>query len=211
MAGSQLGLWLLMIISCRWVYREKRVISNLGLTAGIVQKCKKKAKFMWKYKGVERPHFAISPSADQESVWDYPRPPELVPDNRAVEVRAKDGSLIAQSATSMRVLETASPPTFYLPPAAILVDLPIADGASFCEWKGRATYFSYHGVTLAWRYDHPSERFMEIDGWYSFYASQADCFVNGEQVQAQQGDFYGGWITPEIVGPFKGDPGTLGW
>jgi uncharacterized protein (DUF427 family) len=98
-----------------------------------------------------------------------------------------------------------------LPPAAILVDLPIADGASFCEWKGRATYFSYHGVKLAWRYDHPSERFMEIDGWYSFYASQADCFVNGEQVQAQQGDFYGGWITPEIVGPFKGDPGTLGW
>ena len=166
---------------------------------------------MWKYKGQERPPFAISPAAGQESVWDYPRPPELMADNRTIEVRAKDGALIARSNSSFRVLETASPPTFYLAPESILEPLIAVEGSSFCEWKGRASYFSHRDIRLAWRYDNPSDRFMPIDGWYSFYASLADCFVDGERVGAQDGDFYGGWITPEVVGPFKGDPGTSGW
>lgn len=166
---------------------------------------------MWKYQGNERPPFAIRPGSTQESVWDYPRPPALMADNRTVEVRGKDGTLIARCDSSIRVLETASPPTFYVAPEAILEPLTAIEGLSFCEWKGRASYFSHQNVRLAWRYDNPSDRFMLIDGWYSFYASLADCFVDGEQVQAQDGDFYGGWITPEVVGPFKGDPGTLGW
>ncbi len=166
---------------------------------------------MWKYKGNERPHFAINPGPAQESVWDYPRPPALMADSRTVEVRGKDGTLIARCDSSIRVLETASPPTFYVAPEAILAPLTVVEGSSFCEWKGRASYFSHQNVRLAWRYDNPSDRFMPIDGWYSFYASLADCFVDGEQVLAQDGDFYGGWITSEVVGPFKGDPGTLGW
>ena len=166
---------------------------------------------MWKYQGNTRPDFALSPGPNQESVWDYPRPPALMSDQRLVEVRSKDGILIARSNGSIRVLEMASPPTFYLAPEAILEPLTMLEGSSFCEWKGRASYFAYQNVRLAWRYDNPSERFTGIDGWYSFYASLADCFVDGEKVQAQQGDFYGGWVTPEVVGPFKGDPGTLGW
>ena len=166
---------------------------------------------MWKDQGKERPDCALIPGPDQESVWDYPRPPALMPDNRGVEVRGKEGVLIARSDSSIRVLETASPPTFYLAPEALLEPLTIIEGSSFCEWKGRATYFSYQNVRLAWRYDNPSDRFSRIDGWYSFYASLVDCYVDGIKVAAQQGDFYGGWITPEVVGPFKGDPGTLGW
>lgn len=166
---------------------------------------------MWKYQGNERPNFAIEPKPGEESVWDYPRPPAAVADRRFIEVRGKDGVVLARTEQSIRVLETASPPTFYVPPQALLVELLAVQGSSFCEWKGRASYFSYNGERLAWRYDQPSERFSAIDGWYSFYASVADCFVNGVQVQAQTGDFYGGWITPEVIGPFKGDPGTSGW
>ena len=166
---------------------------------------------MWKYKGTDRPDFAVQPKKGQESVWDYPRPPALQPDSRSVEVVATDGTVIARASASIRVLETASPPTFYLSPESLMVSLDAVPGTSFCEWKGQASYFAYADAKLAWRYDKPSARFAAIDGWYSFYASLADCYVDGEKVQAQQGDFYGGWITPEIVGPFKGDPGTLGW
>lgn len=166
---------------------------------------------MWKYKGTDRPDFAVQPKKGQESVWDYPRPPALLSDSRSVEVVATDGTVIARASASIRVLETASPPTFYLSPESLMVSLDDVPGTSFCEWKGQASYFAYADAKLAWRYDKPSARFAAIDGWYSFYASLADCYVDGEKVQAQQGDFYGGWITPEIVGPFKGDPGTLGW
>ena len=166
---------------------------------------------MWKYKGNQRPEFAIEPKPGQESVWDYPRPPELVSDHRKIEVFSEDDVLIARASSSIRVLETASPPTFYIAPDDLLLDLTSCDGASYCEWKGQASYFSYGNVKIAWRYDGPSESFKQIDGWYSFYASLTRCFVDSERVQAQRGDFYGGWITQEVVGPFKGDPGTLGW
>ena len=166
---------------------------------------------MWKHTGTQRPDFAIEPKLGQELVWDYPRPPALVSDRRKIEVFSEDGSLIARAASSIRVLETASPPTFYIAPDDMLADLIPCDGATYCEWKGQATYFSYRNSKIAWRYDGPTERFKGIDGWYSFYASLTRCFVDGEAVQAQRGDFYGGWITNEVLGPFKCDPGTLGW
>ena len=165
---------------------------------------------MWNHRGQSRPDFASPTAAGQESVWDYPRPPICEPIPRQVTVKLLD-TVIASSKAAIRVLETASPPTFYLSPESLMVSLDDVPGTSFCEWKGQASYFAYADAKLAWRYDKPSARFAAIDGWYSFYASLADCYVDGEKVQAQQGDFYGGWITPEIVGPFKGDPGTLGW
>ena len=166
---------------------------------------------MWKYTGKQRPQFALEPGPNQESVWDYPRPPVLVPDERKVEIYARNGDLLASTTGSMRVLETASPPTFYIPAEDLSQKLTPLEGSSFCEWKGVASYFSYEGVRLAWRYDNPSDRFKAIDGAYSFYASLAECWVDGERVRAQEGDFYGGWITNEIVGPFKGESGTQGW
>ena len=132
---------------------------------------------MWKYKGADRPDFAVQPKAGQESVWDYPRPPVLMPDSRSVEVVAKDGTVIARAKASIRVLETASPPTFYLSPESLLVSLIDVPGASFCEWKGQASYFMPMQISLALRqalravYCH--------NGWYSFYASLADCYPDG--------------------------------
>ena len=166
---------------------------------------------MWKYTGTERPKFAVIPSSDQESVWDYPRPPALVPDSRSVEVRGHDGTLIARTSACIRVLETASPPTFYLPPESILINLTAVAGVSFCEWKGQAEYFAYAGHRLAWRYPRPTQAFAEVAGWYSFYPAECRCVVAGETVRAQAGGFYGGWVTDEIVGPYKGEPGRSGW
>ena len=166
---------------------------------------------MWKYKGSDRPEFAIEPKDNEESVWDYPRPPVLVDDTREVRVYGKDHILLASSIRSIRVLETASPPSFYLHPSDILVELDQDEGHTWCEWKGKASYFVYKGLKVAWRYENPSERFARIDGWYSFYPGKASCFVSGEPVKAQIGQFYGGWITNEIVGPFKGGSGTNAW
>ncbi|MBD23979.1 MAG: hypothetical protein CMG46_03105 [Candidatus Marinimicrobia bacterium] len=166
---------------------------------------------MWVHKGLKRPNFAIVPRQGQESVWDYPRPPAVVADRRKVEIFSKDGRLIGRSERSVRILETASPPTFYIPAEDVFVDLSLCEDSSFCEWKGRASYFLYRGDKLAWRYDEPAEPFKRIEGCYSFYASLANCLVDGEQVRAQEGGFYGGWITNDIVGPFKGDAESMGW
>ena len=85
------------------------------------------------------------------------------------------------------------------------------DGASYCEWKGQAEYFAYAGHRLAWRYPRPTQAFAEVAGWYSFYPAECRCVVAGETVRAQAGGFYGGWVTDEIVGPYKGEPGRSGW
>jgi len=167
--------------------------------------------FGWTFTGSGRPEFALIPKPGQESVWDYPRPPVIVDDARLVEVYAADGTLLAGSRETKRVLETASPPTFYLPPAALVVALDTASGSSFCEWKGQAEYFGYGGQSLAWRYPRPSTRFAAIAGWYAFYPALCHCLVAGETVRAQAGGFYGGWVTDEIVGPYKGEPGSSGW
>lgn len=128
-----------------------------------------------------------------------------------------DGDVIAETRSAVRVLETASPPTFYLPPADVRTELlERAPGASICEWKGSARYWSLvHGETqlpnVAWSYETPLPDFASIRSYLSFYPSKLDCYVAEHRVEPQAGDFYGGWITPEVVGPFKGDPGTGGW
>jgi uncharacterized protein (DUF427 family) len=170
----------------------------------------------WQYRGDTRPAFAPEPGPGQESVWDYPRPPVIVADSRLIQVRL-NGVLVAETRAAKRVLETASPPTFYLPPAAVQHDClrPEAD-TSYCEWKGRARYF---GVCAgggcakhaAWSYPSPHQTFLEIRDYLAFYPDRLECYVDGERVRAQAGGFYGGWITAEIVGPFKGEPGSAGW
>ena len=171
---------------------------------------------MWQYSGNERPPFAESPTAGQESVWDYPRPPALHPDPREIVVRA--GAIkIAESRATYRVLETASPPTFYIPPDDIRMDMLFdGNGTSYCEWKGAARYWSLKLQdrvleNIAWDYDSPNPAFAIIAGYVSFYPGRIECLVDGERVRPQPGGFYGGWLTDDIAGPVKGPPGTSHW
>jgi uncharacterized protein (DUF427 family) len=170
----------------------------------------------WRLRGQARPASAVQPAPGQESVWDYPRPPVIVDDRRLVQVRLHE-VLIAETRAARRVLETASPPTFYLPPESLQCDCLRPDsGSSFCEWKGHASYFSVcvkqQCVThAAWSYPEPFAEFMAIRNYLAFYPDRLDCYIDGKRVRAQAGGFYGGWISDEIVGPFKGEPGTSGW
>jgi len=170
---------------------------------------------MWKYRGQIRPDFAATPEPGQESVWDYPRPPQLAPDSRRVEIYYGDQAIVSSQAT-YRVLETASPPIFYIPHEDVHWELlRSASGRSLCEWKGAANYWSLlsdpeMGV-VGWSYPEPTPAFARICNHISFYPSALRCFVAGEVVRAQPGKFYGGWVTDEIVGPFKGEPGTESW
>lgn len=150
-------------------------------------------------------------------MWDYPRPPVAVADGRLVEV-VHGGVTVASTTGAIRVLETSHPPGYYLPPADVRTDLLVAEPQrSVCEWKGRARYWglSIGDVRLgsvAWSYPEPTPGFASIAGFISFYPGRVDaCYVGGERVVPQSGDFYGGWILSEIAGPFKGEPGTWGW
>ncbi len=173
----------------------------------------KKHRDGWKNRGDSRPDFAIEPAEGQESVWDYPRPPAILPDTRHVVIRHGDIT-IADTTNSIRILETASAPTFYIPPEDINTDLLVPyDGSSFCEWKGESTYWSVHiSETLiqaaGWSYPDPFEDFSAIKNYISFYPAKVGCYVDGEKARPQPGGFYGGWITDEIVGPVKGEPGV---
>ena len=176
----------------------------------------KRTRDAWRLRGQTRPAGAQEPGTGQESVWDYPRPPVVVDDARLVQVRL-NGVIIGETRAARRVLETASPPTFYLPPESVQFDFLQPDTiTSFCEWKGHAIYFSacvdQHCVNnAAWCYPEPFAEFAAIKSYLAFYPGLLECYVDGERVRAQAGGFYGGWITAEIVGPFKGDPGTSGW
>lgn len=159
----------------------------------------------------------VEPGPGQESVWDYPRPPRLEKSNQHVQVRF-NGETIAESRQTYRVLETSHPPVYYIPPEDIrMALLRRSPGQSYCEWKGVASYHTLTvgdrvALSVAWSYSRPSPAFAPIAHYLAFYPSKIDaCFVDGVHVKAQPGDFYGGWITPDIVGPFKGDPGTVGW
>ncbi len=159
----------------------------------------------------------IEPGPGQESVWDYPRPPKLEPSTRLVRV-VFGGEVVAETRSSFRVLETSHPPVFYIPPADINAALlERSSRSTFCEWKGRARYHSLktkdrRSPDAAWSYPEPTPAFEAIRDYLAFYPSRVDeCSVDGLVVQCQTGDFYGGWITPEVIGPFKGDPGTWGW
>jgi len=159
----------------------------------------------------------IEPGPGQESVWDYPRPPRLEPNSRLIRV-VFQGEVIAETDGGFRVLETSHPPVFYIPPENLSKKfLERSSRSTFCEWKGRARYHSIkvgdrRSPDAAWSYPDPSKMFEAIRDHLAFYPSRVDeCSVDGEIVRSQPGDFYGGWITSEIVGPFKGDPGTMGW
>ena len=159
----------------------------------------------------------IPPGPGQESVWGYPRPPRLERVHRRIEI-VLGGVTVADTTGAFRVLETSHPPSYYLPKEAFETGvLSPASGHSVCEWKGPATYWtlSAGGKTAeaaGWSYERPTPAFREMAGYVAVYAGRMDeCRVGGEIVTPQPGGFYGGWITPEVVGPFKGDPGTMGW
>jgi uncharacterized protein (DUF427 family) len=172
-----------------------------------------RARRGWRYTGERRPPFAIAPGPGQESVWDYPRPPRIEPERRRVKVFAGD-VLLAESDRAFRVLETASPPTVYVPPSDVAMHLlERRAGNTFCEWKGQASY--YDVVTpegriprAAWSYARPFPSFEDLAEYVSFYPQLLTCLLGGEQVRPQPGGFYGGWLTSEIVGPVKGEPGA---
>ena len=160
---------------------------------------------------------AVPPGPGQESVWDYPRPPACLPSGRAIEVRRRD-TLIARSSAARRILETSHPPTWYLPPDAVEPGRLRRSAArsTFCEWKGWATYWDVVDgdgcvEAAAWSYEAPSPGFEQIAGYLAFDPRQLECFVDGAQARPQPGRFYAGWITDDVVGPFKGIPGSQGW
>ncbi len=149
-------------------------------------------------------------------MWDYPRPPRLAPDSREVVVRW--GSVeVARTRQSIRVLETAHPPSFYLPWGDVARHLfHEAPGSSLCEWKGPARYWSLIDgprrlPSVAWSYPRPLAGAESLADCVALYAGSLDCRVDGAPVTPQPGGFYGGWITPELCGPFKGEPGSGGW
>ena len=153
----------------------------------------------------------------QESAWEYPRPPRLEATSAHLVV-VLDGVTIADTTRAYRVLETSHPPNYYFPPDDVAPGALVRSaGGSFCEWKGRAHYFTVHGgdrveEDAAWAYATPSAAFEPLRDHVAFYAHRMDaCFVDDELVVPQPGGFYGGWITSQVVGPFKGGPGSRGW
>ncbi len=156
------------------------------------------------------------PGPGQESVWDYPRPPRMEASADRVRV-VVDGITIADSTRSKRILETSHPPVYYIPPTDILMQyLSPSKHSSFCEWKGYANYWSIVVANTipngAWYYPNPTPRFAGLKDYVAFYPGKVDaCYIGDERVRAQEGDFYGGWITSQVVGPFKGAPTTFGW
>lgn len=153
----------------------------------------------------------------QESVWRYPRPAIAEPSDRHIRIE-HHVVLVADTRAAVRTLETSHPPTWYLPPAGLTPGLlRRSERRSFCEWKGHAVY--WHLVVgdqelrdVAWSYPEPTPDFAVLRDHVAFYAAPLDrCTVDCEQVRPQPGGFYGGWITSDLAGPFKGAPGNMGW
>jgi uncharacterized protein (DUF427 family) len=159
----------------------------------------------------------IEPGAGQELVWDYPRPPRLEDSQKHGQI-VFNGVVIADTRRAKRILETSHPPVYYIPPENVRAEyLTPTERHSDCEWKGSASYYTISvgdktAKDAAWYYPRPTRGYESLANHVAFYPSLMDaCYVNEERVQAQEGDFYGGWITSDIVGPFKGAPGTRGW
>jgi uncharacterized protein (DUF427 family) len=180
--------------------------------AGLLQA----ARAQWRWRGRERPPFARPAGPGQESVWDYPRPPALAKDAREVVIRW-GGIEIARTSRAIRVLETAHPPSFYLPWDDVAREhLTAAAGSSLCEWKGSARYWSLIDgwrslPRVAWSYPNALPGAEALAECVAFYPGNLHCTVGGALVTPQPGRFYGGWVTPELVGPFKGEPGSESW
>ncbi|GAB2940753.1 DUF427 domain-containing protein [Streptomyces heilongjiangensis] len=153
-----------------------------------------------------------------EWVWAYPRPPVMREDDREVLVECA-GQVVAETRRAVRVLETSHPPVFYIPPQDVRREFlcPAVAGRTWCEWKGAARYWDVIvgddvRARAAWSYPRPEPAYTRIADFFAFYPSRMDrCTVDAEEVTAQEGDFYGGWITAEVRGPFKGAPGTQLW
>lgn len=159
----------------------------------------------------------IEPSPDQESVWDYPRPPRVEAVAEPIKIMV-NGLTIVESQKAFRVLETSHPPTYYIPQDDIkMAYLKPNTRYTLCEFKGQASYWDLiigdrNIPNVAWGYLNPNLAYAEIAGYLAFYASLVDeAYVGEEKVQPQPGDFYGGWITSKVVGPFKGGLDTNGW
>ena len=165
-----------------------------------------------------KPRQRIEPGPGQESVWDYPRPPALQRISERIRIELGETHL-TDSTQALRICETSHPPTVYIPPADVATEfLQASDLQTFCEWKGMARYF--HIVVpdeapvpnAVWHYPEPRPAYRELVDHLAFYPSRVSrCFWGDEEVLSQAGDFYGGWITSKICGPFKGDPGTMHW
>lgn len=159
----------------------------------------------------------VVPGPGQESVWDYPRPPKLERTSKRIQIIFND-EMVADTGQAYRVLETSHPPVYYLPPNDVEMALlsPVGRG-SWCEWKGQAVYYDLQvgerkAPRSAWAYPRPSAAFRQLKDHLAFYAWAMDrCLVDGEVVRPQPGNFYGGWITHDITGPFKGVSGSSGW
>lgn len=153
-----------------------------------------------------------------ESVWDYPRPPAVKPSGRRVRIEC-NGETLADSTAALRVLETSHPPTIYIPPADVRLELlaPSRARGTWCEFKGAATYLDAvidgrRRREIAWTYARPASGYEVLRDHISFYPGRVDAaWLGDERVTAQEGDFYGGWVTAELTGPFKGGSGTTGW
>jgi uncharacterized protein (DUF427 family) len=159
----------------------------------------------------------IPPGPGQESVWDYPRPPAVEDSQQHITILF-NGLTLVDTHQAKRVLETSHPPVYYFSPADVRIEyLTPTLKTTFCEWKGIASYYTLtvgnrSVENVAWCYQSPNQEFLEIKNYFAFYPSRMDaCYVDGEKVSAQSGDFYGGWITRNIIGPFKGEPGSWGW
>ena len=147
-----------------------------------------------------------------ERVWDYPRPPAVVACERRARVEL-GGEVVADSTRALRVLETSHPPVVYIPASDVTGLTPSRARSTWCEFKGRAVYLDAGGrQAVAWTYPEPAPGYEALRDHVAFYPGRVDAaWLDDERVQAQEGDFYGGWITADLVGPFKGPPGTLGW
>jgi len=149
-------------------------------------------------------------------VWDYPRPPRLEATRRHLLVTL-GGEVVAETRRGHRVLETSHPPGYYIPWEDVREGTLVpAGGGSVCEWKGAARYWTVRAggreaPGAAWSYPRPTRSFAAITDAVAFYPSAVECHVDGERVRPQDGGFYGGWITSDVVGPFKGGPGSWGW
>ena len=159
----------------------------------------------------------IEPQPGQESVWDYPRPPRVEDSAKHIKI-VFNNVVIADTRRAKRVIETSSPPVYYIPPEDIKMEhLKRIQKNTICEWKGIASYYTVivgerQAKNAAWFYLNPTSGYISIKNYVAFYPQRMDaCYVDGELVKPQPGSFYAGWITSDIVGPFKGEPGTEGW
>lgn len=171
----------------------------------------------WRAFKRQRPNQIELAGPGQESVWDYPRPPRVEAVSKPVRVEF-GGLVLAESKDALRVLETASPPVYYLPPGDVQIEyLLLSKHSSLCEWKGLARYWhlqvgEQRQSNAVFAYPDPLEGFEPITEYLAFYPGKIDAgYVDGERVRSQPGHFYAGWITSEIIGPFKGEPGTEAW